>query len=352
LQPVTRTRRRLLLVVAVIVALGAPAEARAHGTAQVNALDFVARITSVGRSPDAIHAAVIDGGRRFSLRVSGSHTVVVLGYEGEPFLRFSSAGVDVNDRSATAGIVKIASRGSEPALDPRAPPRWSLRSSTNRYAWHDHRLGPKPGRAYGRGNVAGWAIPIVVDGSRERITGRLWHARGPSIWPWLGLLVLSALAATALGRLRNRRLLGAAAVAGAVAACVAALLLSITLGFAPGKSQAAAWANTALSSVIAAAAVGVRAFPRQARLGVAATLAFFAGLSGLSHASVLVHGFVIATLPTAVVRAATATSVCAGFIAAAAGFVSLFDSDPASQRGRGRSARQVSISPRGGPRPR
>ena len=102
---------------------------------------------------------MLDGDRKLELRVARSHTVVVLGYAGEPYLRFSPQGVAVNERSPTALANKLTASGATPALDPGATPSWSLLAVTERYAWHDHRLGPKPGHAYGRGAVAALGDP-------------------------------------------------------------------------------------------------------------------------------------------------------------------------------------------------
>jgi hypothetical protein len=144
-------------VIGVAVALGAlaaPTAALAHGTAPVTALDFEARITSVGGPVGSIEAQVIDGDRKLSLQVKGSNTVVVLGCAGEPFLRFARDGVAVNERSPTAVTNKLVKPGS-PALDAHAAPVWSLKTSRHSFTWYDHRLGPKPGHRYGEGDAGG-----------------------------------------------------------------------------------------------------------------------------------------------------------------------------------------------------
>jgi hypothetical protein len=301
--------------------------ASAHGRSQVNALDFVARITSTGADAGALRARVLDGDRKLELRVAAGHTVVVRGYGGEPFLRFSSVGVDVNEHSLTALTLGLV-RGSNPALSPTASPTWSSVSSRHRFAWHDHRLGPRPDRRYAEGDVAGWAVPIVVDSRPDRIVGRLLHERGPPLWPWLGLFAAAVVAGGALAGLRLDRIRTGVTLSAAACACAAALLLSIALGFVPGRSVAAAWGSAAFSSVIAAAAIPVLVLARGARRPVAGAIGLFAALAGVSHVSVLTHGFVIAALPTMWTRVAAAVAVCAGTAAAVSGGVSLFVPDP------------------------
>jgi hypothetical protein len=345
LQPVAPfQRRRLVVGVVALVALGLPVGAHAHGTRSVNALDFEARITATAPRTSSIQATVVDGDRKLALRVKGSHDVVVLGYAGEPFLRFSAAGVEVNERSPTAIIVKLAKRGSDPALSAGAPTKWSSLSPSHRYAWHDHRLGPKPGVAYGEGDVGGWAIPIVIDGKTGRVAGRLWHARGPPFWPWLVLLGATIAVAIVVARRRNHGLAELGAIAAAVSASAAALLLSIVLGFAPGSSATAAWGNAAFSALLALAAIPILVLARQARRPVAGVVGMFAALSGLGHLSVFAHGYVIALVSATVVRAVTAASVCFGLIAVVSGLMSFFDIDCSDATSRGPNRRAAAVA--------
>lgn len=317
----------VVFVVVIVVALAAPAAARAHSGAPVTSLDFDARVTSVGKDDGSLRAWVIDGDRKLDLRVTGSHTVVVLGYADEPFLRFTRDGVAVNQRSLTAITNKLTKRGSLPALDPPALPSWSMKTSRHSFVWHDHRLGPTPGRRYGEGDVAAWAIPIVVDGKREQVSGRLWHARGPPIWPWLLLLALTLAVAAGLTRTRRSRLIESVSIGGAALAGAAALLLSISVGLAPGKPSMAAWGSVGIACFNATVGITVLAFARQARVAVAGLVALFAELIALSFLGTLVHGYVIASLPVDVIRVATAAAVCSGFVAIVSVIVFFFALD-------------------------
>jgi hypothetical protein len=341
-RPAARSRRRRLAVVGAtaVAALVLPATAQAHGVAAVNALDFEARVTSVGRDAGSIGATVIDGDRKLELRVTGSHTVVVLGYAGEPFLRFSALGVAVNDRSPTAIANTLARRGSAPALDSRAPASWSTLAVTERYAWHDHRLGPTPGRTYGQGAVATWAIPIVVDGRPDRIAGQLWHAQGPLLWPWLALLGLTLATAAVLTRQRRGRAERAAIVCACIAGS-AAEVLSLGLSFGPGVPSSRAWVDVPTSVAIATVAITLFARFPESRNAVPGLVGLVATLVGLGDASVLVHGYVISSLPAAVIRAAAATAVCAGLIAAVSVAARLLTADPVPPAIPGRTTMAV-----------
>jgi hypothetical protein len=319
-QPITPTGsvRRAVFLAAVFVALGLPARASAHGTALVNATDYEARITSVGGVAEGLRARVIDGDRKLELSVPRSHTVVVLGDAAEPFLRFSGDGVAVNDRSPTALTNKLARSGSVPSLDPHAAPRWRHLSSRTTYRWHDHRLGPLPGRRYATGAVARWSIPIVVDGRRTAVTGSLWHARGPSAWIWVALIAVSLAAAVALARLLRGRALRALVVASAGVSGSAALLLGLALAL--GAQGTSGWGSFAMSvfAVVVAAFVYARARGSRYALVAPGLAALYMGIVGLSNFGVLVHGYVISSFPSVVVRAAAGGAICAGIVAATA----------------------------------
>lgn len=329
-QPVSTTRRPRLsmLVMASLVALVLPARAWAHAAAPVNALDYEARITSVGGADLGIRARVIDGDRKLDLRVPAPHMVVVLGDAGEPFLRFSPHGVAVNDRSPTALINKLARRGSVPALDPHAKPLWRAVRSRPTFRWHDHRLGPAPGRRYADGAVGRWSIPVVVDGRSDLIAGRLWHARRPPLWPWLCALAGAIAIAFLVVVRKGARWLAPVAVVAAALACVARGVLGAGLGFAPGSPALAAWSGVVVAWLPLAVLVGVMAARKRVYvLAAAALTATYAALVGLDNTSVFLHGFVISSLPASVTRLAAATAVCAGIVGAAAAVRALLDRD-------------------------
>jgi hypothetical protein len=319
-QPYSRYRAVItgLATVIALVALGRPEDASAHSGTVVNALDYRATITFAGRR-GLVHAQVIDSDRKLELEVAPAATVVVLGYGHEPFLRFSSTGVEVNERSETAVADRLAGSGAVPVLDPHATPAWSRISRGHRYAWHDHRLGPTPGRAYATGDVGGWRIPLVVAGHPDAVSGRLLHKRGPAAWPWLALFVATATLASALVVARGRRrLVESVSYVAAAVGGLAAALLAISFGFVAGRPAVSAWATVVFCCIVGAVAIALFVGAPRARYGVATFIGILAALLGLSDLSVLTHGFVISTLPAAAVRALVAAACSAGAVAATA----------------------------------
>jgi hypothetical protein len=70
-------------------------------------IDFEARIDGFRPAAPGLVARVLGGDQRLELRVRPGRVVVVLGVEHEPFLRFSSAGVEANLASPTAASTRV-----------------------------------------------------------------------------------------------------------------------------------------------------------------------------------------------------------------------------------------------------
>ena len=110
-----RVRRASTALCLALVLVGAlPGRASAHsGVTAPAATRYRAKITSV---PNPIEAKVVDGDQRLWLSVPPRLPVTVIGLRGEPYLRFSSGGIDVNRRSPTYFLNR-----ARPALPPDLP---------------------------------------------------------------------------------------------------------------------------------------------------------------------------------------------------------------------------------------
>ena len=141
---------------------------------------------------------MIENGRRLELTNASGATVVVSGYENEPYLRVGPDGVFENTRSPAVfqnrslnAPAKIPAR-----YDASAPPEWHKVSDADHVRWHDHRA-----HYMGTGSfkASQWSVPLTVDGRPVVVQGDLaWVAPGPW-WPWLvltlaivGVIVLAA----------------------------------------------------------------------------------------------------------------------------------------------------------------
>ncbi len=99
--------RAVLAVVVAVVWLGSPAAADAHLRSGTVAVDYQASVTSA--PSDAYTAQIFASDRALSLRVRAGHTVVLLGYLGEPVFRLD-AGRAVGQRGVADGHGSAARR--------------------------------------------------------------------------------------------------------------------------------------------------------------------------------------------------------------------------------------------------
>jgi hypothetical protein len=310
-------RRSALLAVA--LALVAPATASAHTGGRI-ATDFEARVVGLAPRAPGVRAQVLGGDLKLELSVSSDHELVVLGLEGEPFLRFSAAGVAANAASPTAwsdGVV-----GSSDAVKSASGPVWRRVSSGHTYAWHENRLRPRPSVPGGSATpqrVAQWSIPLLVDGRRTSLAGWEWYASGPPVWPWLAALLLPLAAATAAvpyGPRRLHRRLAAVLVPVAVGAWLAGWIGILLDGGASALVLVLAAAYAAVTILLVAAALA--AASGNARMAVAGIVGALAAVFTLPEVEAFTRGFVLSALPATAARAAAIVSFTAGLALVAA----------------------------------
>lgn len=214
------------LLVAVLALLGWAAQASGHGgTAQQGYVSTVSGLT-----PDVLGlgASVLGGDDRLLLRNWSGKTVVVLGYDGEPYLRFDATGVFRNQRSPAAYLNRhrFAEVELPPQADAKAPPRWMRVSTGPSFAWHDHRIHwmkrtPPPAvqaEPDAIHRIASWQVPASADGTPFTIDGFLGYSPPPPQAPPSGgdgslpgpaaiaglVLLLLSLAAIPLALTRRR----------------------------------------------------------------------------------------------------------------------------------------------------
>lgn len=205
----------LLVVTVVVGALLLGAEpAGAHGVGGVEPSNYETTVTGLEPATDSVEVTVRDVGDSIELRADADVEVIVLGYDDEPYLRFTADGVFENRNSPAVFLNRnrTTTESAPPEYDADAEPDWQRISSGHTATWHDHRAhwmgtnDPKavrddPGTR--RVVIEGWKIPLLVDGEAVVVSGDVTWVPGPAVWPWLlfslGLLV----AAVALGRTRN-----------------------------------------------------------------------------------------------------------------------------------------------------
>ena len=308
---VWRQRGRIVGALGVIVAVVAlPSTAAAHGPVDPAASSYVARLGSV---PTGIEAKVIDGDQRLWLHVSPRRTVVVIDYQGAPYLRFSPRGVAVNTASAMYYLNQVPAETPPATTGPRVAPHWSPVSGANTYGWHDGRLhalaatAPAPGASY----LGRWRVPLRIDGVPSAITGGLYFAASPSIvWFWPILVALAC--AAAVLRLRRPEL-DERLARGLAAVALAGFAVAVTGQQLHGRPSVSVGQGVLLAAALAFAAWAAWRLARR-RHGwftffLIAALAIWEGASLIA---VLLDGYVLMALPPLLARVAVVTCLSAG----------------------------------------
>ncbi len=191
-----RTLCALAFLCAVLALDAAPAAA--HGVGGLQPTNVRSRVLAIAPVTPGLSVKVIENGRRLELTNDSGATVVVSGYENEPYLRVGPDGVFENTRSPAVfqnrslnAPAKIPAR-----YDASAAPEWHKVSDANHARWHDHRAHYMGTGAF---KASQWSVPLTVDGRPVVVEGDLaWVAPGPW-WPWLvltlaiaGVIVLAA----------------------------------------------------------------------------------------------------------------------------------------------------------------
>jgi hypothetical protein len=204
--------RRALL--AALVVLTCTPGAAAHGPGGTG---FFSTVEALRPAVAGVDVRVLDGDDRLELANGSGRTIIISGYRGEPYIRFSPDGVFENknspavylnrDRFARVEVPKTADAG--------ARPRWEKVADGSSYEWHDHRahwmspIAPKPIRDEPdrEHHVFDWEVPARAESRSFVIAGSLDY-RPPADQgiPTLFLIVLgAALGVTAVALYAVRR---------------------------------------------------------------------------------------------------------------------------------------------------
>ena len=228
--------------------------------------DFESTVVAVDPPAEGVGVEIIGGDAFVQLTVAPGIAVEVVGYRGEPYLRFLPDGVvEVNDNSPSTYLNedRYAATDVPASASTEALPSWRQVASDGSYAWHDHRAhwmneSPPPGRGPGDRILEG-VVPLIVGGREVDVAvASVWQS-GPSPMPAmagaaLGLAV--AFAAAARQRLAGMALTTALLAAAALVVGLAAYA-SVPAEAAPAPTV---WLAPATALALALlAATGARA---------------------------------------------------------------------------------------------
>jgi hypothetical protein len=205
-----RLVRVVLLSFAALVVFATPASA--HGIGGTAPTNYETALTRITPTTPGVQVSVIDLGNQLRLVNDTDRDVIVLGYEGEDYLRVGPRGVFENQRSPATFLnrSRTPTRSAPTSADPEAAPEWRKVSDGRVARWHDHRahfMGthapPVVQRDPDREHVLDrWTVPLR-DGDRSvEVHGTLTWIPPPSPWPSVVIVVALAAAVIALGRTR------------------------------------------------------------------------------------------------------------------------------------------------------
>jgi hypothetical protein len=234
---VGRVGRTFALALVIVGVTAAPAAADPPRPTNYESI-----VTEVSPGAAGVDASIIGGDSFVRLRVHGANEVVVLGYEGEPYLQFSADGAVRENTRSPAVVLNQSRYGTtyDERADAQATPEWQRVAGDGEYVWHDHRIhwmakSPAPTIDGGStGKVLDWTIPLLVDGSQVQIKGALYRSESPSLVLPIALGTLSTIA----GVLLMRRFRGAPALlllVVAVAATVVSAIDQLSIPAAAGR---------------------------------------------------------------------------------------------------------------------
>ena len=207
-------RRALLVVLCALVAVPA---AGAHLGGPKG---FKSTVTTYTPDTKGIQAFMQGGDDRLVLHNNTGETLIIKGYSGEPYLRFSKDGVYQNARSPAVFLNsnRYANVQVPPTASAKAKPEWERMLPGHDFTWHDHRvhwmspiLPPAvqkdPGKTH---HIFNWTIPAELNGKPLTIHGTLNYvppatSSSPRWWLLAVLLTLAVVGGVAAYFLYRRQ---------------------------------------------------------------------------------------------------------------------------------------------------
>lgn len=134
--------------------------------------DFGSEVVEIEPALGGFEIEIVGGDSFVLLSVDAGVTAEVVGYQGEPYLRFLGDGT-VEENAASPSKYLNEDRyaaGALPATaNAAAAPDWQVVGRDGSYAWHDHRthwMNPLDPPGLGPGDqIAEGVVPLVVEGT-------------------------------------------------------------------------------------------------------------------------------------------------------------------------------------------
>lgn len=201
---------------AAALALALTADGHPRGSQQRG---FVSTVAAVEPNVLGLRASVLGGDDRLLVQNLSGKTVLISGYDGEPFLRFARGAVFRNVRSPTTYLSSDRSNDTDvPAIaDASSSPVWKRVAAGESFAWHDRRIRwmeaalpasvrNEPNRSH---HLRDWSVSGTAGGDRFAIVGFLGYAppadgatpESRGAWALWGALAFGLAALASIGTL-------------------------------------------------------------------------------------------------------------------------------------------------------
>jgi hypothetical protein len=261
--PLLRSLRSLLTTVALgVVVVVSPLATLPAAADAAGPSDYRTRVVSIDPPVAGLRIDIVGGDSFVQLTAPKGLTITVLGYEGEPYLRFLPDGTVEENTATTTTVLNRSRYGTSTAgtnASAQATPQWERVAGNGSYAWHDHRshwMSPSrpPGKHPGD-VVAEGVIPLRVDG--ESVSVHLetaWLAAPSRVSVWVGALGGAALWGAAL--VLARRIEFATAITDAVVSLGALVVGVVAYTSVPAVTgrRFAEWALPAAAALLSVSA--------------------------------------------------------------------------------------------------
>jgi hypothetical protein len=209
------SRLRLVVALAALFALALAPAALAH---QGNP-NYRSVVDGVTPKVPGVRLQVLNLDDRLELQNTSGRTVLVKGYNGEPYARILADGtVQVNRRSPAFYLNddRFAQVKVPADAKPGATPQWQVVDKAGRFQWHDHRIHwmsqippTQVTDKSKRTKVFDWQVPLQVGATKGAINGTLfWQPRaggGAPVGAYAGLGLIALLGLGAVAAVRRRR---------------------------------------------------------------------------------------------------------------------------------------------------
>jgi len=208
-----RMKRCLSLAVVLLLAATPPSAGAHQGNPSFRSI-----VHGFAKPVPGLSVQVIGYDAFMQLANKSGKTVVIYGYDGEPYARLLADGtVQTNQRSPALYLNedRFARVTVPPIANPKAPPEWKTLDKTSQLIWHDHRMHwmalttpPQVKDKHRKTKIFDYRIPLRIGSQPNAIVGTLYwvgEAHGFPLPALISIPLIVLLAIAGVYAIRRRR---------------------------------------------------------------------------------------------------------------------------------------------------